>query len=348
VPEPHESQLRLLRAQYWSHRDPDGRAFAPLAEAYRLRGELDEAYGLIRDGLGRLPDFPTGHLIAARVAKDRNEPVAARAHLDRVLELDGDNPVALMERAELRVREGDLEGALADLGLVLALDPADESVRARVLELEEVRGAEVPPALDPVHQAEPNEGPEPEPIPATSNVPVDLPETHEGEPGAFLVTRTMGDLYARQGLLDRAIEVYEQLLEAAPGDPELSARLAELRTETAGAGWHSTGLPDGVDQSAIPGRGAPPAAAAGTDSAMEDGEVGEVSSAQDVRTIGGYFGDLMAWVPGAVPIATLAPDPLPDSAVASGGSAGLPDASPQEAGVEGSPDFEAWLRGLAS
>jgi len=348
VPEPHESQLRLLRAQYWSNRDPDGRAFAPLAEAYRLRGELDEAYGLIRDGLGRLPDFPTGHLIAARVAKDRNEPVAARAHLDRVLELDGDNPIALMERAELRVREGDLEGALADLGLVLVLDPADESVRARVLELEEVRGAEVPPASDPVHQAEPNEGSEPEPNPSMSDVPVDLPETREGEPGAFLVTRTMGDIYAHQGLLDRAIEVYEQLLEAAPGDPELSTRLADLRAEKAGAGRHSTGLPDGGDRSAISGSGALFVSADSLDSASEDGEAGAVSSAQGTRTIGGYFGDLMAWVPGAVPIATLAPDPLPDSAVASGGSAGLPDAPPQEAGAEGSPDFEAWLRGLAS
>ena len=67
-----------------------------------------------------------------------------------------------------------------------------------------------------------------------------------------------------------------------------------------------------------------------------------------MRTIGGYFEDLRAWVPGAVPIAALAPDPVPDSAGASEDSAALPDATTPESGGEGSPDFEAWLRGLTS
>lgn len=43
-----------------------------------------------------------------------------------------------------------------------------------------------------------------------------------------LVTRTMAELYARQGLTDRALEVYRQLLERSPGDAELGRRMDAL------------------------------------------------------------------------------------------------------------------------
>ena len=66
-----DQEIRTLRARFWSSQDPEGRAFAPLAEAYRQLGELDEATALVRDGLDRLPDFATGHLVASRVARDR-------------------------------------------------------------------------------------------------------------------------------------------------------------------------------------------------------------------------------------------------------------------------------------
>jgi len=42
-------------------------------------------------------------------------------------------------------------------------------------------------------------------------------------------TRTMADLYVTQGLMDRAIDVYENLVDAAPDDTELRARLERLR-----------------------------------------------------------------------------------------------------------------------
>ncbi|MEJ2203735.1 MAG: hypothetical protein P8170_06470, partial [Gemmatimonadota bacterium] len=47
----------------------------------------------------------------------------------------------------------------------------------------------------------------------------------EDEP---LVTRTMAELYAQQGLVDRALEVFSELLRAAPDDEELSERVRQL------------------------------------------------------------------------------------------------------------------------
>jgi tetratricopeptide (TPR) repeat protein len=59
----------------------------------------------------------------------------------------------------------------------------------------------------------------------------DEPEATEPAPSqdADLLTRTMADLYAEQGLDREAAEIYEELLKDSPGDPELLARLEALR-----------------------------------------------------------------------------------------------------------------------
>lgn len=62
----------------------------------------------------------------------------------------------------------------------------------------------------------------------------DATEPSEPEPSrdADLLTRTMADLYAEQGLDREAAEIYEELLKDSPGDPELLARLDALRQKT--------------------------------------------------------------------------------------------------------------------
>ncbi len=49
----------------------------------------------------------------------------------------------------------------------------------------------------------------------------------EETPGAF-VTETMAELYVRQGLIEHAVGVYQQLIEQSPGDTRLQARLDQL------------------------------------------------------------------------------------------------------------------------
>ena len=62
---------------------------------------------------------------------------------------------------------------------------------------------------------------------------------------ADLYTRTMGELYARQGLYDQAVTVYEHLLEADPENPSFRERLAELHDLAADA------PPPSVDSDAV-------------------------------------------------------------------------------------------------
>ena len=90
-----EQEIRTLRSVFWSGRDPEGRAFAPLADAYRRAGSFRQAVELLTDGLDRLPDFATGHLVAGRLFHEKGLGQEAELAFRRVLDLDGDNVLAL-------------------------------------------------------------------------------------------------------------------------------------------------------------------------------------------------------------------------------------------------------------
>jgi tetratricopeptide (TPR) repeat protein len=334
-----DKEIRILRAQYWSARDPEGRGFAPLAEAYRLQGEFDEAASLVQDGLERLPGFLAGYLVASRIARDRGDLLGARDLLDQALELDAENVVARFERATLALEEGDREGALSDLRIVLDLDPLHQDAARRLDEIES--GSE----LEEVLQTESGALPETEVIEpaAIETAPtmapaylIDLPapprlkdggdssEPQDDGPDPALFTRTMGDLYAAQGFLDRAREVYQHLSAKDPDDADLRGRLEELGSRE--------GLDEG-DGDEKPG--APVRAKGGR---IPSGSIGDLDPAESERsgfgvgerTARSYFTDILAWIPGAVPIASLAPDdspsvgaPVPIALLAPDGALGI-------------------------
>ena len=155
-----EQEIRTLRTHFWSARDPEGRAFAPLADAYRRKGDLDEAISLVEDGLARLPEFSPGHLVAARIFRARGDLEAARESLDHVLELDSENVLALLERSELARDTGDREGAIQGLRRLLDLDPDHLGARAALDRLEAAAPAPEAGALDVPPEADAADGSE--------------------------------------------------------------------------------------------------------------------------------------------------------------------------------------------
>jgi tetratricopeptide (TPR) repeat protein len=117
-----EKEIGSLRSLFWSERDPEGRAFAPLAEAYGRAGDFKQAVELLTEGIGRHPGFSTGHVVAARLYLDTGLIAEAELAVDSALELDGDNVVALASLAQVREVQGEFEEA--------------EWVRARIRSLE--------------------------------------------------------------------------------------------------------------------------------------------------------------------------------------------------------------------
>ncbi len=123
-----EGEIRTLRSLFWSDRDPEGRGFVPLADAYRRAGDLKQAHELLNDGLGRHPDFSPGHVVAARLYGEQGLFAEAEIAARSALELDPENVdamgtliVALEERGEVDEARG-LHNHLS----VLDPEPGDE------------------------------------------------------------------------------------------------------------------------------------------------------------------------------------------------------------------------------
>jgi tetratricopeptide (TPR) repeat protein len=92
-----------------------------------------------------------------------------------------------------------------------------------------------PPAASPLfarprEQAAPPGHDEPEPGEQTSPIePLLAPDEPPSPPGATpFSSSTLAELYLKQGLVERAVEVYRQLLVQEPGNERASARLAEI------------------------------------------------------------------------------------------------------------------------
>ncbi len=94
-------QIDRLEEIYKSDKDPQGRAFVPLAEAHRRLGDFGKALALIQEGLVVHPDFASAHMVAGWVHRSRQEPDDAMRSFERVLELDGENSLARAAIAEL-------------------------------------------------------------------------------------------------------------------------------------------------------------------------------------------------------------------------------------------------------
>ncbi|MDE3005264.1 MAG: hypothetical protein OXU39_04150, partial [Gemmatimonadota bacterium] len=124
-----DHEIRTLQSLYWSERDPDGLAFAPLAEALLRRGDVREAMDVLSDGTSRHPDFSTGHVTAARLYLEQGFAVEAELSARRVLELDSDNIVALSILGTILYERGDPEAASFHAALVCT-DPESGEAKA--------------------------------------------------------------------------------------------------------------------------------------------------------------------------------------------------------------------------
>ncbi len=176
--------------------EPRTHTFARLADLYRQAGERERALSVIRDGLRQHPYYLDARLLHARVLLEFGSDEAARIEFEHILTLDPKNPLACMalgvERAETTPGgSGDAPSAEDWLETLDAVWRADEA-DARTASRGGERGAA--------------------PIPTKG-----------------IETSTLAGLYASQGLFDRAIAVYEQMLSINPDNADLIAALADIR-----------------------------------------------------------------------------------------------------------------------
>lgn len=145
--------------------NPRGRLFAPLADAYRKQGELERAMTLLREGLERHPDYIGAQIVLGRCHLDLGEEAEATGAFQRVLDLDGENVIALKALADIAERGGRRAEAVARLERLLEIDRGNEEAAAQLESLRSgaAPGPEPGPAAAPRDLVAPAPAAEPEP-----------------------------------------------------------------------------------------------------------------------------------------------------------------------------------------
>ncbi|HSH46006.1 MAG TPA: tetratricopeptide repeat protein, partial [Longimicrobiales bacterium] len=245
------AEIAKLEALHAEH--PQGRIFTHLAEAYRKAAELERAKAVLREGLERHPDYSSAHVVMARVLLDGGERGEAAAEFRRVLELDSHNLVALRALGDMAREDGRTFEAVDYYERLIEVEPADEEVHDLLASLREAPAQDVAPAAHAsVPHAPPEEGVAAEaeagiaedagsagtvddldmsvgPLDPAASHEREVPEEPEGADAyGGLATETIAQVYARQGLYDRAADVYRQLLRERPDDHDLRTRLEEM------------------------------------------------------------------------------------------------------------------------
>jgi tetratricopeptide (TPR) repeat protein len=114
------SEIEKLERRYAEN--PDGRFFAPLADAYRKAGQVDRALELVRAGLVKHPDYLSAHIVLGRCQLDKLADPEAATTFQSVLALDSENIIALKSLAEIAERSGRVDDARQWLQKLLAVD----------------------------------------------------------------------------------------------------------------------------------------------------------------------------------------------------------------------------------
>src|SRR5262252_6199824 len=116
--------------------DPTSRVFAPLAEAYRKAGLLDEAIEIAREGLRIHPTFVGGRVALARCLFDKALYSEVVTELTPVVRDVPDNLVAQRLLAESCLMLGQVAEALGCYKMLLYFSPEDVETAQLVHELE--------------------------------------------------------------------------------------------------------------------------------------------------------------------------------------------------------------------
>lgn len=130
------------RYQILLQKDPKSQVFAPLTEAYRKMGLLEEAFRIAVRGVQFNPTFGGGRIALAKVFLDRDNLQAALDELEKAVEYSADNILAHSLLAECYLKSKRPKDALRSFKMVLFLAPTNEKAAKAVRKLESLTADE--------------------------------------------------------------------------------------------------------------------------------------------------------------------------------------------------------------
>jgi len=195
-------ELHNLIERY--NRARDSRLFAPLADAYRKNGDVDTAIEILDRGLEKMPHYASAHVILGKCYYDKGATERSKAEFRRVLELDGENLVALKFMGDILLAEDKRAEAAEFYRRILSIDATNAEVARALKEME---------ASFVVKE-------------------IDLADAKamRDERPRELATMTLAGIYAAQGYYNKALRIYHDVLEREPGNMEAKEMAAKLET----------------------------------------------------------------------------------------------------------------------
>ena len=132
----------IEKYQLLLQRDPKSQVFAPLTEAYRKMGLLEEAFRIAVRGVQFNPAFGGGRIALAKVFLDRDNLQGALEELEKAVELSPDNILAHSLLADCYLKSKRPKDALRSFKMVLFLAPTNDKAIKAVRKLESLTADE--------------------------------------------------------------------------------------------------------------------------------------------------------------------------------------------------------------
>jgi len=197
-------------------KDPSSTAFVPLAEAYRQIGLLDDALEAARLGTKMLPHFSPGFSTMGRILGQMGRIDEAMSAYAKALSIDRQSQAALVGLARLHLIRAERDMARKILKQAEEFHPEDEKISDMLIALD------LPRPWAEIKQASQIQ----EPVPRLEAVP--------DKPGEPIPTATLAEIYVKQGLLDKAIKIYQDILVQTPDNQAARDRVLSLQDQLSG------------------------------------------------------------------------------------------------------------------
>jgi len=192
-------------------KDPSSTAFVPLAEAYRQVGLLDDALEATRLGTKMLPHFSPGFSSMGRILGQMGRIDEAMSAYARALSIDRQSQAALVGLARLHLIRGERDQARKILVQAQEAHPGDDKIS------DMLKALDLPRPWDKIKPVLQEQAP---------TVSVETIAVETGEP---IPTATLAEIYVKQGLTDKAIKIYNDIVDDNPGNSAARERLMQLK-----------------------------------------------------------------------------------------------------------------------
>lgn len=192
--------------------NPEPSVFVSLADAYRKEGSLDEARKVCLQGIEKNPGHWNAHFVLGRIYQEQSKSREGVAEFKKVLEIDPENLMAHSFLGALFMKLEDYKAAIDEYQAVLTINPDDEEAQ------ELLKTAIEKAASTPKEKTVPKENKE---------------EKNQQKTDHGMASITMAELYFKQGHLEKALEVYEEILRKDPNHSAARQKVSELKAAVA-------------------------------------------------------------------------------------------------------------------